>query len=99
MLLNYNTAVILTSKFSHSDLATHIDGFVACAAHTLVVGANKENPVTGRKADVIKAAYYMSEAQIRVVKPDNKVSYDFMIKLFSKCIFIMKYLKIIWYLK
>jgi len=57
------------------DLATHIDGFVACAAHTLVVGANKENPVTGRKADVIKAAYYMSEAQIRVVKPDNKSDY------------------------
>ena len=82
-----NITSIITSKFSHSDLATHIDGFVACAAHTLVVGANKENPVTGRKADVIKAAFYMSEAQIRVVKPDNKVLYDFINKLFKKCFF------------
>eukprot|EP00058_Branchiostoma_floridae_P019926 XP_002605416.1 hypothetical protein BRAFLDRAFT_278505 [Branchiostoma floridae] len=38
------------------DLGVHIDGFIAGVAHTLVVGASKDKPVTGRKADVIQAA-------------------------------------------
>nr|XP_039274397.1 proliferation-associated protein 2G4-like [Styela clava] len=54
------------------DLATHIDGFIGSVAHTLVVGSSKDNPVTGRKADVIMAAYLCSEAALRMVKPGNK---------------------------
>lgn len=34
----------------------------------------QENPVTGRKADVIKAAYLCAEAALRLVKPGNQVS-------------------------
>lgn len=34
----------------------------------------QEAPVTGRKADVIKAAYLCAEAALRIVKPGNQVS-------------------------
>lgn len=33
----------------------------------------QENPVTGRKADVIKAAHLCAEAALRLVKPGNQV--------------------------
>ncbi|GIX78517.1 proliferation-associated protein 2G4 [Caerostris extrusa] len=60
------------------DLGAHIDGFVAVVAHTLVVGASKENKITGRKADVIHAAHYAAEAALRLVKPagDNNTVTD-----------------------
>lgn len=58
---------------SFRDLASHIDGFIGSVAHTLVVGASKDNPVTGKKADVIMAAYNCSEAVLRLIKPGNKV--------------------------
>ncbi|XP_037078887.1 proliferation-associated protein 2G4-like [Pollicipes pollicipes] len=51
------------------DLGSHVDGFPAVVAHSLVVGADKENPVTGRKADVLLAAHYAFEAALRLVKP------------------------------
>lgn len=51
------------------DLGCHIDGFIAVAAHTFVVGASKENKATGRKADVILAAYNAAEAALRHLKP------------------------------
>lgn len=51
------------------DLGSHIDGFIAVVAHTLIVGANEEEKITGRKADVILAAHYASEAALRLVKP------------------------------
>ncbi|XP_015912698.1 proliferation-associated protein 2G4 [Parasteatoda tepidariorum] len=51
------------------DLGAHIDGFIAVVAHTIVVGASKDNKVTGRKADVLHAAYYAAEAALRLVKP------------------------------
>ncbi|XP_078700710.1 proliferation-associated protein 2G4-like [Branchiostoma floridae x Branchiostoma belcheri] len=57
------------------DLGVHIDGFIAGVAHTLVVGASKDKPVTGRKADVIQAAYLAAEAALRMVKPGNE-NYD-----------------------
>lgn len=53
------------------DLGCHIDGFIAVAAHTLVIGATKDNKVTGRKADVILAAYYAAEAALRLLKPGS----------------------------
>ncbi|KAG7233130.1 hypothetical protein INR49_007438 [Caranx melampygus] len=51
------------------DLGVHVDGFIANVAHSFVVGATKENPITGRKADVIKAAHLCAEAALRLVKP------------------------------
>ncbi|XP_015783061.1 proliferation-associated protein 2G4 [Tetranychus urticae] len=54
------------------DLGAYIDGFIAVAAHTLVVGASKENKVTGRKADVILAAHYAAEVALRLVKPGGE---------------------------
>ncbi|NXH05968.1 PA2G4 protein, partial [Quiscalus mexicanus] len=54
------------------DLGVHVDGFIANVAHTFVLGASKENPVSGRKADVIKAAHLCAEAALRLVKPGNQ---------------------------
>jgi len=51
------------------DLGAHIDGFIAVVAHTWVLGATAEAPVTGRKADVMMAAHLASEAALRLVKP------------------------------
>lgn len=46
-------------------LSAHIDGFIAQTGHTLVVGATKDSPVTGRKADVMTAAHTACEVAIR----------------------------------
>ncbi|XP_070570381.1 proliferation-associated protein 2G4-like [Ptychodera flava] len=54
------------------DLGAHIDGFIAVVAHTLLVGASKENKGTGRKADAILAAHIAAEAAHRLVKPGNE---------------------------
>jgi methionine aminopeptidase len=53
-------------------VGAHIDGFAAISAETLVVGASPEEPVTGRKADVIKAAYLATEAAMRLLRVGNK---------------------------
>ncbi|PSR75604.1 hypothetical protein PHLCEN_2v9084 [Hermanssonia centrifuga] len=53
-------------------VGAHIDGFAAISAETVVVGASANEPVTGRRADVIKAAYLASEAAMRIVKVGNK---------------------------
>uniref|UniRef100_T1J866 Peptidase M24 domain-containing protein n=1 Tax=Strigamia maritima TaxID=126957 RepID=T1J866_STRMM len=54
------------------DLGVHVDGFIAVTAHTIVIGAKKDAPATGRKADVIVAAHLASEAALRLVKPGNQ---------------------------
>lgn len=57
------------STNSHSsDLGAHIDGFIAVAAHTIVVGAKPENKAKGRAADVVLAAYHASQAALRLLK-------------------------------
>jgi len=53
-------------------LGAQIDGFASITAETIVVGASAENPVTGRRADVIKAAWTAAEAAMRLVKVGNK---------------------------
>jgi len=40
----------------------------------VIVGATKENPATGKKADVIEAAYIAGQAAMRVIKAGNKTS-------------------------
>merc|ERR1719277_2104072 len=51
------------------DLACHIDGFIAAAAHTLVVGGVT---VEDKKADVICAAWEAAEAALRLVQVGKK---------------------------
>ncbi|KAI5886035.1 proliferation-associated protein 1 [Schizophyllum commune H4-8] len=53
-------------------LGAHIDGFASISAETVVVGASPENPVTGRRADVLKAAWTAAEVAMRTVKVGNK---------------------------
>lgn len=53
-------------------IGAHIDGYAAVSAETIVVGASAENPVTGRRADVLKAAYTASEAAMRLIRAGNK---------------------------
>ncbi|KAI9145571.1 proliferation-associated protein 2G4 [Paraphysoderma sedebokerense] len=54
------------------ELGAQIDGFPVIVGHTLVVGASKDKPVTGRKADVLQAAHVASEACLRLFKPGKK---------------------------
>ncbi|KAJ8017033.1 hypothetical protein DPEC_G00013560 [Dallia pectoralis] len=56
------------------DLGVHVDGFISNLAHSFVVGVTKNTPLTGRKADVIKAAHLCAEAALRLVKPGNQNS-------------------------
>jgi methionine aminopeptidase len=53
-------------------LGAHIDGFAAISSETIVVGASASNPVTGRRADVVKAAWTAAEAAMRTLKVGNK---------------------------
>jgi curved DNA binding protein len=53
------------------DMGCHVDGFIAVGAHTFVVGASPTNKATGRKADVILAAYNAAEAALRLMKPGS----------------------------
>jgi len=50
------------------DLACHIDGFIAAAAHTVVVGGAT---VEDKRADVISAAWNAAEAALRLVQVGN----------------------------
>jgi curved DNA binding protein len=54
------------------DLGAHIDGFIAVVAHTVVVGASKDNKMTGRKADVVLAAHWAAETALRLVRPTGE---------------------------
>lgn len=53
-------------------LGVQLGGFPAVVADTVVVGASKENPVTGPKADLLRAAWDASEAAIRTIQPGNR---------------------------
>ncbi|CAO3663571.1 unnamed protein product [Umbelopsis ramanniana] len=53
-------------------LGAQIDGYGSPIAHTVVVGASAEKPITGAVADAMKAAHTALEAAIRLIKPGNK---------------------------
>ncbi|KAF8907314.1 peptidase M24, structural domain-containing protein [Gymnopilus junonius] len=53
-------------------LGAHIDGFAAISGETFVVGADASNPVTGRRADAIKAAWSAAETAMRTLKVGNR---------------------------
>lgn len=50
----------------------HIDGFAAISAETIIIGASEANPVTGRRADVLQAAWHAAQVAMRLVKVGNK---------------------------
>eukprot|EP00929_Paragymnodinium_shiwhaense_P030741 TRINITY_DN1736_c0_g1_i1.p1 TRINITY_DN1736_c0_g1~~TRINITY_DN1736_c0_g1_i1.p1 ORF type:complete len:417 (+),score=157.39 TRINITY_DN1736_c0_g1_i1:89-1252(+) len=50
------------------DLGCHIDGYIAQAAHTIVIGEEK---VEDRRADVVHAAWTAAEAALRLVQVGN----------------------------
>lgn len=62
------------------DLGVHIDGYIATAATTVVVGATEENPVTGKKAQVIMAAHeaFMAGVEKLIVRESNYAVTDAM---------------------
>ncbi|KAH0585284.1 Proliferation-associated protein 2G4 [Termitomyces sp. J132] len=53
-------------------LGAQIDGFAAISAETIVVGATADAPATGRRADVVKAAWHAAELAMRTIKVGNK---------------------------
>jgi len=67
-LLSDNDTILNAGDVVKIDFGVHIDGFIACVGHTVVIGASKENKITGRKADVLLAAYYAAEIAQRLVK-------------------------------
>lgn len=50
-----------------------MDGYIATAAHTVIVVENQQEPVTGKAADVICATYFAYEAASRMLRPGVKV--------------------------
>ncbi len=53
------------------DLGAQFDGYMALVAHTIVVQADPNNPISDRKADAILAAYKGVQAAFRLLKPGN----------------------------
>lgn len=53
------------------ELGVHVDGFAAFVGHTIVVQSDKNAPITGKKADVILAAYKAAQAALRLIKPGH----------------------------
>jgi curved DNA binding protein len=54
------------------DMGGHIDGFIAVVAHSLIVGATKENPATGPAADALVAAHQAASVALRLVVPGGE---------------------------
>lgn len=53
-------------------LGVQIDFYPAIVAETVVVGASKEHPINGQKADLVKSAWIASEAAIRSFQPGKR---------------------------
>jgi len=53
-------------------LGVQLDGFPSVVAETIVIGATKESPIEGQKADLLHAAWKASEAAIRTLRPKSK---------------------------
>ena len=62
------SVLLLEGDVAKIDLGAHLDGFIAQAAHTIVVSADPASKVTGKKAEVILAAYNAMLAAQRTIK-------------------------------
>ena len=67
--------VLAEGDIAKIDLGVHIDGFAGVVAHTIVV-SEKSEPVSGKTADAILAAYNAVHAAIRVMYPGKNNNYD-----------------------
>lgn len=65
--------VVTRSLTSFSELGAHIDGYIATAAHTVIVNPEPSQPIQGRAADVVCATHYALEAAIQMLRPGVKV--------------------------
>jgi len=66
-LVSEDKVVLAEGDLVKIDLGEHVDGYVAVVAHTLLCTAGTE-PATGRKADVVMAAWTAAEAVQRLLK-------------------------------
>ncbi len=57
-----------------SDLGCHIHGFIATAAHSLLVQEDAAAPVEGRPAEILAAAHTALEAALRLVRPGKNIA-------------------------
>jgi len=63
-------AVLKDGDLVKIDLGAHIDGYISVCAHTTIVGqTGPEKAVTGRIADVVCAAWFASEAALKLIRP------------------------------
>ncbi|KAK0426438.1 hypothetical protein QR680_009711 [Steinernema hermaphroditum] len=67
-LLSDEDTILQDGNMAKIELGVHIDGFIGTCAHTVVVGASKDNKVTGLQADVMTAAYNGMELAIRMLR-------------------------------
>ena len=63
--------VLKAGQLVKVDLGVHIDGYIATAAHTVVVGTSKSNKIKGNHAVLIKATYEAMEIAIRSLRAGN----------------------------
>lgn len=66
-----NAAELKDGDLVKIDMGCHIDGFIAQAAHTIVLSTE---PITGKAADVIQAAATCFEAAARLLKPGKNLT-------------------------
>lgn len=69
--LQEDSTLIKEGDLVKVELGVHVDGFAAFVAHTVVVQSDKNAPITGKKADVILAAYKAAQAALRLIKPGH----------------------------
>lgn len=62
------STVLAEGDVAKIDLGCHLDGFVAQAAHTVVVSADPASKVTGRKAEAVLAGYHAFRAAQRLIR-------------------------------
>ncbi|KAL4856447.1 ERBB-3 BINDING PROTEIN 1 [Chlorella vulgaris] len=72
--LNDNPLELKEGDLVKIDLGCHIDGYIAQAAHSLVVASDPSAPVTGRAADAILCAQTCFDAAARLMRPGKKAS-------------------------
>jgi len=68
----FSTTTLAVSDVVKIQLGAHIDGYASISAETVIVGASAESPATGRKADVVKAAWTAAEVAMRAIKVGEK---------------------------
>lgn len=59
---------------SGSDLGAHIDGFIAVAAHSVLLQGDSSSPAEGQAADALQAANTALEAALRLIRPGKLIS-------------------------